>query len=75
MCEGISATHDHDKWGIFGPTQQFATSLETAYPMPLAGTIASAFVLALRHGGIKMPPETMSDINDVTTLFSLRCGL
>lgn len=64
MCEGVSATHHHDKWGIFGPTQQFATSLETAYPMPLARAIASAFVLALHNRGTRMPPETMSEIND-----------
>ena len=45
MCEGVSETHQHEKWGISGPAQQFVTSQETAYPK----AIASVFVRALQN--------------------------
>ena len=65
MCQGQSATHRHQKWGLTGPSQRFATAMETAYPMPLAKAIASAFLVALHNRGIKLPPETMADIQDL----------
>ena len=65
MCQGVTATHKHEKWGIAGPSQQFATSMETAYPMPSARAIASAFILALHKRGIRMPLKTMADIQDI----------
>ena len=64
MCLGQTATHRHQKWGVSGPHQQFATAMETAYPMPLARAIASAFILALHNRGICLPPETMADLQD-----------
>ena len=74
MCQGVTATHRHQKWGLTGPNQRFATAMETAYPMPLARAIASAFLVALHNCGIKMPPETMADIQDLdnATLPALR---
>ena len=65
MCTGVSAKHQHDKWGLAGPEQQFATALEAAYPMTLAKTIAATFVQALENRGIRMPPETLSGVRDV----------
>ena len=74
MCQGVTATHRHQKWGLTGPNKSSATAMETAYPMPLARAIASAFLVALHNRGIKMPLETMADIQDLdnATLPALR---
>ena len=64
MCNGVSAQHRHEKWGLAGPEQRFATALEAAYPMTLARTIAAALVQALQNRGIRMPPETLGDVTD-----------
>ena len=55
MCNG---GHSHEKWGLQSNEKVFATSLEAAYPMQLARTIAAAFVLVLQRRGIRMPPDT-----------------
>ena len=57
MCEGETTTHRHDKWGMTADGTQFATSLETAYPMKLARAIALRFVFTLQRLDKKMPPE------------------
>ena len=62
MCTGASSDHQHEKWGVINATQTFATASEAAYPMTLARTLAAAFVLALHHRGINMPPETIAEI-------------
>ena len=63
MCPGVTDSHKHDAWGTVAGDQKFATSLETAYPMKLARMIAMQFVAAFQRLGIKVPPETMSEIS------------
>ena len=65
LCCGVSASHRHEKWGIHVASNQFATALETAYPVPLARAIAAQFAIALQRRGIKMLPETLSAIGDL----------
>jgi len=74
MCDGETASHKHDKWGLAMNGTTFATSLETAYPMKLARNIALKFVAALQRLGIQMPPETLSELsaNDAAILPALR---
>ena len=50
--------------GAFFSPQQFATALEAAYPMRLARARAACFVLALQRRGIRMPPETISELHN-----------
>ena len=63
MCCGVSSNHKHERWGIDATTNKFATSLETAYPVPLARAIAAQFILALQNRGIRMPPAVIAEIN------------
>ena len=46
---GESSKHVHKAWGVIadGKSSHFATSEETAYPLPLAGAIAAAFAKSL----------------------------
>ena len=58
LCNG---QHVHDKWGRSG--QNWATSEETAYPIPLCVAIATALLDELKTHGCVMPPQSLSDIN------------
>ena len=58
-CPGESKEHRHKPWGRT-ENNSFATSEETAYPIRLAGAIASAFGEALAGQGW-IPPVTSLD--------------
>ena len=47
--------------------ENFATSAETAYPFPLAKSIAHAFTVALYENGAIPPPSTLSEITSSST--------
>ena len=64
MCEGTSATHKHEKWGVDSAQNKFATAVETAYPMPLARLIATQFIMALQRMCISLPPSTLSQVTE-----------
>jgi len=64
MCEGVSSSHRHDGWGPERISKEvWATTMETAYPMPLARLIAAQFILALQRLGISRPAQTLSEIS------------
>ena len=71
MCCGVSNTHKHERWGLDTATNKFATSVETAYPVPLARAIAAQFILALQNRGIRMPPSVISEINTNNKMIAL----
>ena len=68
-CQGVSKIHKHAKWGVDPTSKTFATSLETAYPMPLARSIASQFVLALSNLGIRAAPELLNEVTSLDNVF------
>lgn len=68
QCIGVSKSHKHEAWGIHERSNQFATALETAYPMGLARMIAAQFVLALQRRGIRMPPDALSEQSKSLTI-------
>ena len=64
-CPGVSSKHRHESWGVHNG--KFATSAETAYPFPLAKSIAHAFTVALYENGAIPPPSTLSEITSSST--------
>ena len=58
-CPGVSASHRHRRWGFDHTAQKFATATETAYPMPLARSIANAYALACVNAGVRPLPDTL----------------
>ena len=65
-CAGQNSKHKHAAWGVDSKTKKFATSEETAYPMGLAKMIANCFVVALQARGVKMPEQTMLEVDDLS---------
>lgn len=60
----FSSSHRHDGWGPERISKEvWATTMETAYPMPLARLIAAQFILALQRLGISRPAQTLSEIS------------
>ena len=58
-CPGVSKTHKHKPWGmVYGADskRKFSTAEETAYPMPLAYTIAFFIAQELISMGWQPPP-------------------
>ena len=68
-CPGQSAKHKHAAWGINAKTKHFATSEETAYPMGLAKMIANCFVVALQARGVRMPAQSMLEVDDLSSSY------
>ena len=60
-CPGESSTHIHKPWGLVSgeTSSHFATSEETAYPLPLAGAIAKAFAESLMDDGWEPPVDSL----------------
>ena len=58
-CPGISNLHEHKPWGLVHSSEgtHFSTSDETAYPKPLAMSIASTFARVLIAHGWSPPAE------------------
>ena len=56
-CPGVGKNHVHKPWGVIDThdSSHFATSEETAYPLPLAGAIATAFARSLMDKGWQPP--------------------
>ena len=59
----------HKPWGVINThdSSHFATSEETAYPLPLAGAIATAFAKSLMDQGWQPPVDSLDlDWNSVS---------
>ena len=68
-CPGIGKNHAHLPWGVIQDrtSSHFATSEETAYPLQLAGAIATAFAKSLMDEGWNPPVDSLDlDWNSVT---------
>ena len=70
-CPGESKDHCHKPWGRTD-NRSFATSEETAYPLRLAGAIASAFGEALVDQGWTPPVASLDQQWDKMTLLHAR---
>ena len=70
-CPGESKDHCHKPWG-HTDNHSFATSEETAYPLRLAGAIASAFGEALVDQGWTPPVASLDQQWDKMTLLHAR---
>ncbi len=68
-CPGQSSKHRHAAWGINAKTKHFATSEETAYPMGLAKMIANCFAVALQAKGVRMPAQSMLEVDDLSSSY------
>ena len=68
-CPGVGKNHVHKPWGVINTqdSSHFATSEETAYPLPLAGAIATAFAKSLMDKGWQPPVDSLDlDSNSVS---------
>ena len=68
-CPGVGKNHVHKPWGVIDThdSSHFATSEETAYPLPLAGAIATAFARSLMDKGWRPPVDSLDlDWNSVS---------
>ena len=68
-CPGVGKNHVHKPWGVINTqdSSHFATSEETAYPLPLAGAIATAFAKSLMDKGWQPPVDSLDlDWNSVS---------
>ena len=68
-CPGVGKNHVHKPWGVINThdSSHFATSEETAYPLPLAGAIATAFARSLMDKGWQPPVDSLDlDWNSVS---------
>ena len=68
-CPGVGKNHVHKPWGVIDThdSSHFATSEETAYPLPLAGAIATAFAKSLMDKGWRPPVDSLDlDWNSVS---------
>ena len=68
-CPGVGKNHVHKPWGVIDThdSSHFATSEETAYPLPLAGAIATAFARSLMDKGWQPPVDSLDlDWNSVS---------
>ena len=68
-CPGVGKGHSHLPWGVIRneTSSHFATSEETAYPLQLAGSIATAFAKSLMDEGWNPPVDSLDlDWNSVT---------
>ena len=68
-CPGVGKNHVHKPWRVINTqdSSHFATSEETAYPLPLAGAIATAFAKSLMDKGWQPPVDSLDlDWNSVS---------
>ena len=60
LCDG---QHEHDSWGMV--KDKWATSLETAYPWPLAKAMAQCIRSQLESAGVSFPATRLQDLDHV----------
>ena len=70
-CPGESPHHIHKPWGLVTSAEgsHFSTSEETAYPKPLAHTIARVFASILTKHGWTPPAEFLDDMAEPNLKF------
>ena len=60
QCPGESSDHQHLPWGRISRFR-YATSEETAYPLPLCRTMAQLLLRELTEQGYRPPPRSLAD--------------
>ena len=60
QCPGESSDHQHLPWGRISRFR-YATSEETAYPLPLCRTMAQLLLCELTEKGYRPPPRSLAD--------------
>ena len=60
QCPGESSDHQHLPWGRISRFR-YATSEETAYPLPLCRTMAQLLLRELTEKGYRPPPRSLAD--------------